>query len=109
MGFSRNRTISSSSHTSNRSTASPTKKRKITHTASTAGECQWCHTKKTAQWRKGPTGARGLCNACGLEWAKQIKIEAKRLNISNAEAESNLIANYENNRERQASSSSAEE
>lgn len=27
-----------------------------------AGECQWCKTRKTAQWRKGPTGARGLCN-----------------------------------------------
>ena len=38
------------------------RKRKINQSASQAGECNWCGTRKTAQWRKGPTGARGLCN-----------------------------------------------
>lgn len=37
------------------------RKKKPTHTAG-AGECNWCGTRKTAQWRKGPTGPRGLCN-----------------------------------------------
>lgn len=70
------------------------RKRRVTHVASTAGECIWCHTKKTAQWRKGPGGPRTLCNACGLEWAKLIRIEARQLDSSNAVAEENLIANY---------------
>jgi hypothetical protein len=38
------------------------KQKRIGQTTSTVGECNWCGTKKTAQWRKGPTGARGLCN-----------------------------------------------
>ncbi|KAL2912944.1 hypothetical protein HK105_207510, partial [Polyrhizophydium stewartii] len=70
------------------------RKRKITHSAPSPGECTWCGTRKTAQWRKGPTGPRGLCNACGLEWAKQIRHEAKRLGISNFDAEMTLIKNY---------------
>ncbi|KAH6564947.1 hypothetical protein BASA60_010079 [Batrachochytrium salamandrivorans] len=70
------------------------RKRKITHSTSSPGECTWCATRKTAQWRKGPTGPRGLCNACGLEWAKQIRHEAKRTGISNHDAEVFLIKNY---------------
>ncbi|KAJ3317908.1 blue light receptor [Boothiomyces sp. JEL0866] len=70
------------------------RKRKITQSTSQPGECQWCFTKKTAQWRKGPTGARGLCNRCGIEWAKQIKQEAKQFGISNTEAEQRLVGTY---------------
>ena len=40
---------------------SPKKKGKISQ-VSTNGECQWCHAKKTAQWRRGPKGPRSLCN-----------------------------------------------
>eukprot|EP00842_Homolaphlyctis_polyrhiza_P006109 jgi/Hompol1/649/HPOL_001482-RA len=58
------------------------RKRKVIHSTASPGECTWCGVRKTAQWRKGPTGPRGLCNACGLEWAKQIKHEARRLGIS---------------------------
>jgi hypothetical protein len=39
-----------------------TKKRKTTSSTTVAGECVWCGTHKTAQWRKGPNGARSLCN-----------------------------------------------
>jgi hypothetical protein len=35
-----------------------------------------------------------LCNRCGIEWAKQIRVEAKDLSISNFEAEQNLIEQY---------------
>jgi hypothetical protein len=93
------------------------KKRKINSTTATAGECTWCGVKKTAQWRKGPTGARGLCNVsdlinltissnmklfititnsqrCGIEWAKQIRYEAKLNGVSNAEAEARLVYTY---------------
>ena len=38
------------------------KKRRVAHVSSLPGECIWCGTHKTAQWRKGPIGARSLCN-----------------------------------------------
>lgn len=28
--------------------------------------CHSCHTTETPEWRRGPDGARTLCNACGL-------------------------------------------
>jgi hypothetical protein len=70
------------------------RKRKVLNGTNASGECIWCKVKKTAQWRKGPKGARSLCNACGLEWAKQIRTEALRMDCSNLIAEENLIANY---------------
>ncbi|EGF83550.1 expressed protein [Batrachochytrium dendrobatidis JAM81] len=70
------------------------RKRKVIHSTTSPGECTWCGVKKTAQWRKGPSGSRGLCNACGLEWAKQIRHEAKKSGISNHDAEIFLIKNY---------------
>ncbi|KAI8893431.1 hypothetical protein BC833DRAFT_652911 [Globomyces pollinis-pini] len=70
------------------------RKRKVAQLSATPGECIWCGTHKTAQWRKGPTGARGLCNRCGIEWAKQIRIEAKNSGVSNNEAEDILIELY---------------
>ncbi|KAI8068658.1 hypothetical protein BC940DRAFT_32963 [Gongronella butleri] len=34
---------------------------------STVGQqCHSCHTSETPEWRRGPDGARTLCNACGL-------------------------------------------
>ncbi|XP_078165297.1 uncharacterized protein LOC144560012 [Carex rostrata] len=30
--------------------------------------CTHCQTKKTPQWRAGPTGAKTLCNACGVRF-----------------------------------------
>lgn len=47
--------------------ASPGRKRNVVHTAVSNGRCIWCGTRKTAQWRKGPTGPRGLCNVLNLE------------------------------------------
>lgn len=88
--------------------STPGRKRKLTHVASTSGECIWCNTKKTAQWRKGPKGPRSLCNACGLEWAKQIRIEAKRLSSNNQVAEESLIANYKESKEFKKSQQTSE-
>lgn len=28
--------------------------------------CHSCNTTETPEWRRGPDGARTLCNACGL-------------------------------------------
>jgi len=30
-------------------------------------------TLESPEWRKGPTGPKTLCNACGLRWAKKEK------------------------------------
>lgn len=35
--------------------------------------CLGCSSKEMPEWRKGPTGPRTLCNACGLMYAKQCR------------------------------------
>lgn len=37
-------------------------------------------TLDSPEWRKGPSGPKTLCNACGLRWAKK---EKKRNNANN--------------------------
>jgi hypothetical protein len=32
--------------------------------------CHSCNRAETPEWRRGPAGARTLCNACGLHYAK---------------------------------------
>lgn len=32
--------------------------------------CAWCSTTASPEWRKGPSGPKSLCNACGLRYAK---------------------------------------
>ncbi|GAM19675.1 hypothetical protein SAMD00019534_028500 [Acytostelium subglobosum LB1] len=41
--------------------------------------CYKCKTRKTPEWRKGPDGPATLCNACGLSFAKKLKVEKHRL------------------------------
>ncbi|KAK2594558.1 white collar 2 type of transcription factor [Conoideocrella luteorostrata] len=41
--------------------------------------CTDCGTLDSPEWRKGPSGPKTLCNACGLRWAKK---EKKRNNSS---------------------------
>jgi uncharacterized Zn finger protein len=50
--------------------------------------CERCGTTDTPEWRKGPNGARTLCNACGLFHAKVLKkegAEAAALAVVNTE------------------------
>lgn len=35
--------------------------------------CTDCGTLASPEWRKGPSGPKTLCNACGLRWAKKVK------------------------------------
>lgn len=35
--------------------------------------CANCGRTDSPEWRVGPTGARNLCNACGLRWAKATR------------------------------------
>ncbi|KAL1891508.1 hypothetical protein Sste5346_007599 [Sporothrix stenoceras] len=38
--------------------------------AAPPGRCHSCNRIDTPEWRRGPDGARTLCNACGLHYAK---------------------------------------
>ncbi|KAI6497372.1 hypothetical protein MCOR13_006767 [Pyricularia oryzae] len=38
--------------------------------AAPPGRCHSCNRMDTPEWRRGPDGARTLCNACGLHYAK---------------------------------------
>lgn len=38
--------------------------------AAAPGRCHSCNRAETPEWRRGPDGARTLCNACGLHYAK---------------------------------------
>eukprot|EP01089_Gocevia_fonbrunei_P022738 TRINITY_DN930_c0_g1_i1.p1 TRINITY_DN930_c0_g1~~TRINITY_DN930_c0_g1_i1.p1 ORF type:complete len:273 (+),score=48.00 TRINITY_DN930_c0_g1_i1:92-820(+) len=40
--------------------------------------CHHCLTRDTPGWRKGPNGPNTLCNACGLQYAKRIKLAEER-------------------------------
>ncbi|ORX80255.1 hypothetical protein K493DRAFT_150413, partial [Basidiobolus meristosporus CBS 931.73] len=35
--------------------------------------CAECGTTNSPEWRKGPSGAKTLCNACGLRWSKKSR------------------------------------
>lgn len=37
------------------------------------GVCHSCGNGDTPEWRRGPDGARTLCNACGLHFAKLVR------------------------------------
>lgn len=49
-------------------TGGDTKKRR--GKAAPPGRCHSCNRAETPEWRRGPDGARTLCNACGLHYAK---------------------------------------
>ncbi|KAI9029963.1 hypothetical protein CLU79DRAFT_733426 [Phycomyces nitens] len=40
------------------------------------GKCHSCNISETPEWRRGPDGARTLCNACGLHYAKLTRKQA---------------------------------
>ncbi|GAA6055671.1 hypothetical protein JCM3770_003404 [Rhodotorula araucariae] len=41
--------------------------------SNTGKMCQNCGRADSPEWRSGPNGAKTLCNACGLRWAKAQK------------------------------------
>ncbi|KAI8335468.1 hypothetical protein BC941DRAFT_503630 [Chlamydoabsidia padenii] len=48
----------------------PSRQRKRGKRATFQGRCHSCNISETPEWRRGPDGARTLCNACGLHYAK---------------------------------------
>ncbi|KAF9576148.1 hypothetical protein EC968_010271 [Mortierella alpina] len=53
--------------------APPQKYRKRAKRTQPPGRCLSCDSSDTPEWRRGPDGARTLCNACGLHYAKLLK------------------------------------
>ena len=52
--------------------------------AAPPGRCHSCNRAETPEWRRGPDGARTLCNACGLHYAKLTrKIGSSKSNGGN--------------------------
>ncbi|KAH7343338.1 hypothetical protein B0J17DRAFT_625058 [Rhizoctonia solani] len=47
------------------------KKPKKAHSTQEQYVCVTCGRTDSPEWRKGPLGAKTLCNACGLRWAKR--------------------------------------
>lgn len=52
------------------STGQPKSKYRKRSRATPPGKCHSCNIRETPEWRRGPDGARTLCNACGLHYAK---------------------------------------
>ncbi|KDN40705.1 hypothetical protein K437DRAFT_258573 [Tilletiaria anomala UBC 951] len=40
--------------------------------------CTSCGTSNSPEWRKGPTGKKTLCNACGLRFARQMARQRRK-------------------------------
>lgn len=66
---------------------SDTKKRR--GRAAPPGRCHSCNRAETPEWRRGPDGARTLCNACGLHYAKLTR-KQNNANKNAAVGSSNL-------------------
>ncbi|EIN10029.1 hypothetical protein PUNSTDRAFT_113301 [Punctularia strigosozonata HHB-11173 SS5] len=55
------------------SSGQPKSKYRKRSRASPPGKCHSCNSRETPEWRRGPDGARTLCNACGLHYAKLVR------------------------------------
>ncbi|ORE14399.1 hypothetical protein BCV71DRAFT_251376 [Rhizopus microsporus] len=45
--------------------------------------CEYCRASTSPEWRKGPSGHKTLCNACGLRYARFVAKYEKQQHISN--------------------------
>ncbi|CAD6889855.1 unnamed protein product [Tilletia controversa] len=51
--------------------------------------CQSCGTTSSPEWRRGPTGHKTLCNACGLRYSRSV-LRAKKKAEKRKAAESSI-------------------
>lgn len=65
-------------------------KRRVTKREGEVPACLGCGRLSTAEWRRGPTGPRTLCNACGLLFAKMARL--RRAESGHSEAASSSIS-----------------
>ncbi|KAI8047084.1 uncharacterized protein B0P05DRAFT_445825, partial [Gilbertella persicaria] len=66
----RKRQIATEQHHQEQQDHHPNRQRKRGKRPPFQGRCHSCHISETPEWRRGPDGARTLCNACGLHYAK---------------------------------------
>jgi hypothetical protein len=66
-------------------TGQPKSKYRKRSRATPPGKCHSCNIRETPEWRRGPDGARTLCNACGLHYAKLMRKQSKLSANSNGE------------------------
>ncbi|KAK9729091.1 hypothetical protein K7432_000533 [Basidiobolus ranarum] len=45
--------------------------------------CESCNTSQSPEWRRGPTGHKTLCNACGLRYSRSIARAGKQQQKTN--------------------------
>ncbi|CAG8770930.1 47_t:CDS:2, partial [Acaulospora morrowiae] len=50
-------------------------------------KCESCHTSSSPEWRRGPTGHKTLCNACGLRYSRTIARENRKREQAQREQE----------------------
>ncbi|CAO3566441.1 unnamed protein product [Mortierella alpina] len=67
------KTLGSSENNGSHADAPTQKYRKRAKRTQPPGRCLSCDSSDTPEWRRGPDGARTLCNACGLHYAKLLK------------------------------------
>jgi len=60
--------------------------------AAPPGRCHSCNRAETPEWRRGPDGARTLCNACGLHYAKLTRKIGSNNKAAAAISSSNLVS-----------------
>ncbi|KAI8338463.1 hypothetical protein BC941DRAFT_512598 [Chlamydoabsidia padenii] len=42
-------------------------------------QCESCRTSQSPEWRRGPSGHRTLCNACGLRYSRSLARQEQRV------------------------------
>ncbi|RUS26171.1 hypothetical protein BC938DRAFT_471141 [Jimgerdemannia flammicorona] len=52
--------------------------------AAPPGRCHSCNISETPEWRRGPDGARTLCNACGLREHPQYIVHMRGVDVNTA-------------------------
>ncbi|KAF8643234.1 hypothetical protein AX16_009123 [Volvariella volvacea WC 439] len=62
------------------SSGQPKSKYRKRSRATPPGKCHSCNIRETPEWRRGPDGARTLCNACGLHYAKLMRKRDRNAN-----------------------------
>ncbi|ORX92678.1 hypothetical protein K493DRAFT_41686 [Basidiobolus meristosporus CBS 931.73] len=54
------------------------------NSAAAQKRCESCNTSQSPEWRRGPTGHKTLCNACGLRYSRSIARAGKQQQKSTA-------------------------
>ncbi|KAF9572727.1 hypothetical protein EC968_009542 [Mortierella alpina] len=82
----------SNSRSSKNSDVPHQKYRKRAKRTQPPGRCLSCDSSDTPEWRRGPDGARTLCNACGLHYAKLLKRQNKQQQMQHMSSQSSQLS-----------------